>query len=198
VSSGFANVALTSAVPTQLADQSVSGMLDTEMRLSYNVVPGRLILLATGTIPSGMKTLAQDELFLLGPLSSDIIGFSAPTLGSGGGVGGGFAFAMPGRYRIDVIVLWDIEDMPFAVRAHTDVWVDFPVTRSENEVARHLMTEEVGKLIAGGDPARFQHAAEVISAVIDEHEAHPACKTLRSLPRLGGRRKGRGRTRGKK
>jgi hypothetical protein len=95
MSSGFASVGLTSAVPSQLADQSASGMLDTEMRLAYNVIPGRLILLVTGTVPSGMKTLAQDELFVLGPLSSDIIGFSAPSLGSGGGVGGGFAGAFP-------------------------------------------------------------------------------------------------------
>jgi hypothetical protein len=103
LSSGFASVGLTSAVPSQLDDQSVSGMLDTEMRLAYNVIPGRLILLATGTIPSGMKTLAQNELFLLGPLSSDIIGFSAPSLGSGGGVGGGFAGAFPlGQWALGV------------------------------------------------------------------------------------------------
>jgi hypothetical protein len=104
LSSGYASVALTSAVSrTLLPNQSVSGLLDTQGRLSVNVIPGRLILLATGTIPSGQKTLSRDELFILGPLSSDIIGFTAGNLGSGGSVGGGFAGAIPmGRYALGV------------------------------------------------------------------------------------------------
>ena len=37
LSSGYATVNLTSSNPTQLADQTVSGVLDTEVRLSVNV-----------------------------------------------------------------------------------------------------------------------------------------------------------------
>jgi hypothetical protein len=99
---------------------------------------------------------------------------------------------------VDVIVVWDIDDMPFAVRAHIDVWVDFPVTRNENEVAQRLMTVEVGKLIAGGHRERFKRAAKIIEAVIDEHEAHPACKTLQSLPGLSRRGKEKGEERKRK
>ncbi len=103
LSSGYASAAFTSALPEALGDQSVSGMLDTQARLSYNVIPGRLILLVTGTIPSGRKTLEESQLFLLGPLSSDIIGFSAATLGTGGSFGGGFAGALPlGRWALGI------------------------------------------------------------------------------------------------
>jgi len=104
LSSGYASVYLTSAVARSLLpDQGVDGLLDTQGRLSVNVIPGRLILLATGTIPSGQKTLTRDELFILGPLSSDIIGFTAGNLGTGGSVGGGFAGAIPmGRYAFGV------------------------------------------------------------------------------------------------
>ena len=40
---------------------------------------------------SGIKAVQTPELSVLGALASDIIGFTAPSLGSGGGVGLGFA-----------------------------------------------------------------------------------------------------------
>ena len=42
LSSGYATVSLTSSDPTQLADQTVSGVLDTEARLSVKGLNGRL------------------------------------------------------------------------------------------------------------------------------------------------------------
>ncbi len=73
----------------------ISGVLDTQARLSWNVIPGRLIAFATTTIPTGVKTVEEQELAILGVLSSDIIGFQAPSLGSGGSAGGGFGGALP-------------------------------------------------------------------------------------------------------
>ncbi len=95
VSSGYASVELISTDPTQLVDQTVSGVLDTETRLTVNVVPGRLVALLTGVIPTGIKTVQFEELSILGAISSDVIGFSTSNLGTGGGVGGGFAGAFP-------------------------------------------------------------------------------------------------------
>lgn len=101
LSGGFTAVNFGSADTGELADQSVSGPLDTEVRVAYDVVPGRLVALATGAIPSGTKTVAFEELSILGALSSDIIGFSAANLGTGGSVGGGFAGALPaGRFAL--------------------------------------------------------------------------------------------------
>lgn len=101
LSSGYATVSLTSSNPTQLADQTVSGVLDTEARLSVNVVPGRLVALFTGSVPTGVKTVAFEELSILGAISSDVIGFSTSNFGTGGSVGGGFAGAVPlGRMAV--------------------------------------------------------------------------------------------------
>ncbi len=101
LSSGYATVSLTSSDPTQLADQTVSGVLDTEARLSVNVVPGRLVALFTGSVPTGVKTVAFQELSILGAISSDVIGFSTSNFGTGGSVGGGFAGAVPlGRMAV--------------------------------------------------------------------------------------------------
>lgn len=101
LSSGYVIVRLESAVPDQLPDQRLSGILDTEARLSYHVVPGRLIIFGTGIIPTGIQTVSAEQLSILGAIASDLIGFTATTLGSGGTVGGGFAGAMPvGRLAI--------------------------------------------------------------------------------------------------
>jgi hypothetical protein len=101
VSSGYANVQLTAKDGTPQTDQTLSGILDTEARLSIHAIPNRLILLVNGAVPTGMKTVEEDELAALGALASDVIGFASPQLGSGGSVGGGFAGAVPlGRYAL--------------------------------------------------------------------------------------------------
>lgn len=101
LSSGYANVRLISADPGQLQDQTVSGPLDTEARLSVDVIPGKLVLIANGAVPTGTKTVQQEQLAVLGAISSDVIGFSASNLGSGGNVGGGFVGALPlGKFAL--------------------------------------------------------------------------------------------------
>lgn len=101
ISSGYASLSLTSADTTQLGHQQASGALDTEFRLTASVAGGRLVAIATGALPTGMKTLEREQLSLVGVASSDIIGFTAGSLGSGGNVGGGFAGAMPlGRWAL--------------------------------------------------------------------------------------------------
>ena len=101
LSSGWARVLLRADETSPLEDQQLSGVLDTEFRLGVNAIPGRLIVLATGVIPTGIKTVQESELSVLGALSSDIIGFAAPSVGSGGSVGGGFAGALPlGRFAL--------------------------------------------------------------------------------------------------
>lgn len=100
VSSGFAHVRVERS---GAADLTLSGALDTEARLSWDAVPGNLVVFVTGAIPTGVETVAQDELGALSLLASDIIGFSAATLGTGGNVGGGFAGAIPlGRWALGI------------------------------------------------------------------------------------------------
>jgi hypothetical protein len=95
LSTGYSNVALTSRDTQQLADQDLSGALDTEIRLGWHVVPRRVIAFVTGVLPTGTETVSQDQLPILGVLASDVIGFRVPIPGSGGGAGGGFGAAVP-------------------------------------------------------------------------------------------------------
>jgi hypothetical protein len=80
---------------TGINKQTISTLLDTQFRLTYNLLPGKLMLLFSGVLPSGTKTVALEELSVLGAISSDVIGFSSSTVGSGGSLGGGFAGAIP-------------------------------------------------------------------------------------------------------
>lgn len=95
ISSGFVRADLTSADTTLLGNQALSGILDTEIRLSFNVVPGRLLAVVSGAIPTGIKSVSDSAVSVLGAIASDVIGFAVPTLGSGGGVGGGLVGALP-------------------------------------------------------------------------------------------------------
>jgi hypothetical protein len=103
LSSGYVSLVLTSANTAQLPHQDIRGMLNTEVRIGYNLVPGRLILVANGSVPTGVRPAATDELSILGAVSSDVIGFAVPSLGTGGSVGGGVVGALPvGRFAVGV------------------------------------------------------------------------------------------------
>ena len=103
ISSGLVSLSLTSANTSQLANQSLSGMLDTEIRVGINLIPGKLIFVTKGAIPSGVRPAATEELSVLGAMSSDIIGFAVPSLGTGGNLGGGLVGAVPlGRFALGV------------------------------------------------------------------------------------------------
>ena len=95
LSSGFVALDLESADTTLIADQTLSGALDTEVRLGVNLIPGRLIAVATGAVPTGIQSVEQSELTILGAIASDVIGFAVQSVGSGGAVGGGLVGAVP-------------------------------------------------------------------------------------------------------
>lgn len=92
LATGYASI---SADREEGGSSTVSGALDSEVRLGYDAVPGTLTVFGTATLPTGIESLVQDDLSLLGILATDVIGFSSPSLGTGGGLGGGFAFAAP-------------------------------------------------------------------------------------------------------
>ncbi len=103
ISTGWARAEITGSPESGLGTQSISGALDTELRFSYDVVPGRLVLIAMSALPTGTETIRNEEAQVLGAITSDVIGFSSSNLGSGGNAGGGFAAAIPvGRFAVGI------------------------------------------------------------------------------------------------
>jgi len=72
----------------------VSGLTDTDVRASFAAVPGHLVLSLVATLPTGKKTVPDSTVPLLSALATDVLDFTTPTFGSGGGVTGGFAYAL--------------------------------------------------------------------------------------------------------
>src|SRR5947208_15322906 len=73
----------------------VSGLTDTDVRASWATVSGHLIISVAGTLPTGQATVSDSTVPQLTALATDLLAFTTPTLGTGGGATGGFATAFP-------------------------------------------------------------------------------------------------------
>ncbi len=70
-----------------------SGLVDTDIRATIGVVPGKLLLNIVGTIPTGAGAVPDTTIPLFGATATDLLGFTTPSFGSGGGMSAGFASA---------------------------------------------------------------------------------------------------------
>ena len=70
-----------------------SGLVDTDVRGTVALIPGRLLFNVVGTLPTGAKAVADTTIPLFGATATDLFGFTTPSFGSGGGVSAGFASA---------------------------------------------------------------------------------------------------------
>jgi hypothetical protein len=89
-------------------------------------------------------------------------------------------------------VLWEVAGVPVAVSGERYVFVTYPTSSEDNEVAAQLLHPDVGKAVVAGDPARFGRAAERIGRALELQGTHPANETLRQMglvPQRRGRRK---------
>lgn len=74
---------------------TLTGVVDTEARVTLPLRADRVRLFATAAVPTGIGALGQGEFAVVGPLAHDLLGFSTPTVGSGGSIGVGIAGATP-------------------------------------------------------------------------------------------------------
>ncbi len=79
---------------TTSGTMEISGFTDTDVRATFAAVSGHLVLSVAGTLPTGKKTVPDSTVPLLSALATDVLAFTTPTFGSGGGVTGGFATAV--------------------------------------------------------------------------------------------------------
>lgn len=86
----------------------------------------------------------------------------------------GFAFETPGRHRVEVILLWRLAGAPIAAAGETDVFVEYPVSDEDNEVAALMLHPEVGKAVCAGDVTGFGEGGDRVRSVLDRAGAHPA------------------------
>jgi len=70
-----------------------SGLIDTDIRATIALIPGRLLLTLNGTLPTGAAEVPDTTIPLFGATATDLLGFMTPGFGAGGGFSGGFASA---------------------------------------------------------------------------------------------------------
>jgi hypothetical protein len=70
-----------------------SGFIDTDVRATVGVIPGRLVFTLVGTLPTGATAVPDTTIPLFGATATDLLGFTTPGFGSGGGLSAGFASA---------------------------------------------------------------------------------------------------------
>ncbi len=72
----------------------------------------------------------------------------------------GFAFERPGRYTIEVAVDWTVAGTPLTIKGETPVFVGYPTSATDNDVASALLHPEVGQWVALGGGAH--HLTEAV------------------------------------
>jgi len=70
-----------------------SGLVDTDLRATISVIPGKVLFNVVGTIPTGAMTVSSTTIPLFGATGTGLLGFTTPSFGSGGGISAGFASA---------------------------------------------------------------------------------------------------------
>ncbi len=90
----------------------------------------------------------------------------------------GFAFEQPGHHEINVILVWEESGVYFAVESSTKVWVNYPVTNRDNEVAALMMDEDVGRFILTGNRKRFPKGLKQIEETISKYKSHDVSRSL--------------------
>src|SRR2546425_7621094 len=71
-----------------------SGLVDTDLRATYSILPGKLVFNLVGTIPTGATAVPDTTIPLFGATGTHLLGFTTPSFGSGGAISGGFASAV--------------------------------------------------------------------------------------------------------
>ena len=82
------------AAATTSGSLEASGATDTDVRISWAAASGHVIVSVAGALPTGKKAVDSSAVPLLSALATELLNFTTPSFGTGGGVTGGFATAV--------------------------------------------------------------------------------------------------------
>lgn len=77
------------------SESTLTGLTDTEVRATFVGGDDRITFTAVALLPTGQNLLAPDEVQVAGVVAADVLPLRISNWGSGGGVGGSVAFAVP-------------------------------------------------------------------------------------------------------
>jgi hypothetical protein len=95
VSGAFAQAELTRA---DGREYSLSGLTDTELRVTTALADDRVRLGVVALVPTGQEKLTAEEMDVAGVIAADLLPFAISHWGAGGGLGANIAVAIPVAY----------------------------------------------------------------------------------------------------
>jgi hypothetical protein len=94
----------------------------------------------------------------------------------------GFAFTKPGKHTVNIMVCWTESGMPTALSASKEIWVDYPVSAEDNEIAATMLNDEVGMYVAlGGNAYHLKGACDRIARVMAIDPKHTVAKAMAKI-----------------
>ena len=94
----------------------------------------------------------------------------------------GFAFDKAGKHIIDISIRWTKNGIPYGVHQSKEVWVDYPATDKDNEIATTMLNAEVGKFVAlGGGAYHLKEAVSRIAKVVKVDPRHAVAKSINRM-----------------
>ncbi len=94
----------------------------------------------------------------------------------------GFTFTNSGKHTIEINLMWANEGFYSCVNASEDLWVDYPVTVQENNVAALMLHEDVGRYVMLRGRKPIKKAIQRIEKVVSKYKVHPASEALKDVP----------------
>lgn len=79
----------------------------------------------------------------------------------------GFAFEEPGRHVVNLQIVWGVGQTAFGLKSAEEIWVDYPATARDNEMAATLLNPEVGKYVALGGSSHLAEAKARMTAAME-------------------------------
>jgi hypothetical protein len=91
----------------------------------------------------------------------------------------GFAFEEPGRHTVNVVILWEVGGAQLAAQGGADVWVAYPLTDKDNQIAALMLDPEVGRAVATQQVRIFKEAEKRMKKVESLQKTHPAVHQIK-------------------
>ncbi len=94
----------------------------------------------------------------------------------------GFAFNRAGKHLVDVSIRWTKGGIPYGLNQTKEIWVDYPASDNDNEIAATMLNAEVGKYVAlGGGAYHLKEAVSRIGKVMKIDPKHAVAKSINRL-----------------
>lgn len=91
----------------------------------------------------------------------------------------GFAFNRAGKHVVDISIRWTKSGVAYGLTQSKEIWVDYPSSDKDNEIAATMLDAEVGKFVAlGGGAYHLKEAVSRIAKVMKIDPKHAVAKSI--------------------